>query len=72
MLKLCNHVLFIIKIMQNGKRSKKKMRKKKGLCSLVAYLRFKKKKPRIIMSVDKERIVVCFRIMHSFQLLQVF
>lgn len=45
MLKLCNHVLFIIKIMQNGKRSKKKMRKKKGLCSLVAYLRFKKKNP---------------------------
>lgn len=33
------------------------MRKKKDLWSLVAYLRFKKKNPRIIMSVDKESLL---------------
>lgn len=56
--------------MENSK--KKKLERKKIYDHLLLTLDFKKKKPRIIMSVDKERIVVCFRIMHSFQLLQVF
>lgn len=46
--------------------SKKKMRKKKDLWLFVVYFRFKKKNFRIIMLVDKERIVVCFRIMYFF------
>lgn len=55
--------------MENSK--KKKLERKKIYDHLLLTLDLKKK-PRIIMSVDKERIVVCFRIMHSFQLLQVF
>lgn len=55
--------------MENSK--KKKLERKKIYDHLLLTFDLKKK-PRIIMSVDKERIVVCFRIMHSFQLLQVF
>lgn len=57
--------------MENSKK-KKNEKEKKIYDHLLLTLDLKKKKPRIIMSVDKERIVVCFRIMHSFQLLQVF
>lgn len=50
--------------MENSK--KKKLERKKIYDYLLFILDLKKKNFRIIMLVDKERIVVCFRIMYFF------